>query len=255
MVMFEFFDPLFDPLLEIGAFWAIFVISLTLSVIITIIYKLMTDQKEMKELKAKTKEYQKEMKTLKDNPKKMMQIQKESMSINSKYMMKSMKPTLVTFLPIIIIFGWLGANLAYEPIQPDDSFDLALKFKDAMNEELTLTVPEGIDILNGENKSIVNNYVKWELKAKKIGIYQLSFKYNGKQYMQKIKVSNEIGEYEKVEQKISDGSPLKSIKTIIPQVRPMGDFTLFGWKPNWLWTYIIFSMIFSLGLRKALKLH
>ncbi len=252
----EMFNPIFDPLLQLGSFWAIFITAAVLSLAITLIYKLMTNQEEMKELKDKTKSFQKEMKEHKDNPKKLMTIQKEAMSINSKYMMKSMKPTLVTFLPIIIIFGWLGANLAYEPINVDDSFSLELQFKEAMIENLTLIVPQGLELVGEPSKQITNNLVKWDIKAKEIGIYELGFTYGGKQYTQSVKVVEaQLGDYEVVEQKISDDSPLRKIKTILTSIKPMGEFSLFGWKPNWLWTYIIFSMIFSLSLRKAMGLH
>jgi uncharacterized membrane protein (DUF106 family) len=30
---------------------------------------------------------------------------------------------------------------------------------------------------------------------------------------------------------------------------------LFGWEVGWLGTYIVFSIVFSMGLRKILKLH
>lgn len=256
MAIGEMFNPLFDPLLKLGAFWALLLTAAVLSLTITLIYKWMTNQEEMKSLKQKTKDFQKQMKEHKDNPKKLMAIQKEAMSINSKYMMKSMKPTLVTFLPIIIIFGWLGANLAYAPIHVDDSFSLELHFKDATIQNLTLIVPDGLELVGEPTKAITNNIVKWDLKAKEIGIYELGFTYGGKQYNQPIKVTDaKLGDYATVDQKISDGSSLKLIKTILTPIKPMGEFSLFGWHPNWLWTYIIFSMIFSLGLRKAMGLY
>ena len=36
---------------------------------------------------------------------------------------------------------------------------------------------------------------------------------------------------------------------------PFGDFSLFGWKPGWLGTYIILSIILSFVIRKLLKVH
>jgi len=37
--------------------------------------------------------------------------------------------------------------------------------------------------------------------------------------------------------------------------QPLKAVNLFGWKIGWLGSYIIFSIIFSLVLRKILKLH
>ncbi len=87
--------------------FGLLVISFILTFIITLAYKFLTDQKLMKSLKEELKELQKKMKEFKDQPSKLMEIQKEAMQKNFKYMIHSMKPTIITFLPIIIIFSWL----------------------------------------------------------------------------------------------------------------------------------------------------
>ena len=110
MVLESLFDWLFAPLLAFGDAWGIVLISLLLTLFINIFYKLFTDQELMKELKKELKVLQKEMKTLKDNPERFLKVQKEAMSKNLIYMKHSMKPTLITFLPLIIIFGWMRSR-------------------------------------------------------------------------------------------------------------------------------------------------
>ena len=53
-------------------------------------------------MKDKLKGYQKQMKEIRNNPKEMMAVQKKTMELNMKYMKHSLKPTLITFLPIIL---------------------------------------------------------------------------------------------------------------------------------------------------------
>jgi len=112
MVLENFFDWLFQPFLIWGDGWGVVIISLLLTLMINIFYKLFTDQELMKNLKKELKDLQKEMKTLKDNPDKFMKKQKEAMSKNLEYMKHSMKPTLITFVPLILIFGWLRERFA-----------------------------------------------------------------------------------------------------------------------------------------------
>jgi uncharacterized membrane protein (DUF106 family) len=107
-----FFDILFRWALNVSPVFGIFVVSLILTLLITIIYKYVTNQEEMKQLKTEIKELQKKMKEHKEDPKKAMEVQKEAMSKNMSYMMKSLKPTLITFLPLILVFSWL--RNAYE---------------------------------------------------------------------------------------------------------------------------------------------
>ncbi len=108
----SFFNLIFGWAINLGSPWNILMMSLILTSLITIMYKLLTDQILLKELKTQVKNHQKEMKNHKDDHQKMMEIQKQTMSLNMKYMKHSMKPMLFTFIPIILIFGWLRNHQA-----------------------------------------------------------------------------------------------------------------------------------------------
>ncbi len=83
-------------------------ISFFITLVITIAYKYLTDQNLMKSLKEDTKRLQAEMKLHRDNQSKMLEINKEAMEKNMKYMMHSLKPNIVTIIPLLLIFGLLG---------------------------------------------------------------------------------------------------------------------------------------------------
>ena len=103
----RFFDFIFGWLVALNPLFGLIVISLVLTLIITIAYKYLTDQKLMKELKDKLKDYQNQMKENKQDHQKVMEIQKQAMDANMKYMIQSFKPTIYTLLPLILIFNWL----------------------------------------------------------------------------------------------------------------------------------------------------
>ena len=81
-----------------------------MTLLITLSYKFLTNQEVMKSLKQEIKDFQQQMKEHKDDSQKVMEIQKLSLEKNMKYMMHSFKPTLFTFVPLIIIFTWLRAT-------------------------------------------------------------------------------------------------------------------------------------------------
>lgn len=107
MVLDGFFNTLLGPILSLPDPLGVLIICFILTLLITLLYKYMTDQELMKTLKAEMKSMQQEMKKLKDQPDKVMKMQKEAMSKNMKYFMHSMKPNLISFIPIIFIFSWL----------------------------------------------------------------------------------------------------------------------------------------------------
>ncbi|MBI5871809.1 DUF106 domain-containing protein [archaeon] len=103
------FDPTLKPILLLPGAWGVIIISLILTLIITLAYKFLTNQKEMKQLKLEIKELQNQAKEMRNYPEKMVDINKQVMEKNMKYMMKSFKPTLFTLIPIIFIFGYINS--------------------------------------------------------------------------------------------------------------------------------------------------
>src|SRR3989338_11338561 len=141
MAYYDFLNIIFAPLLKLPVLWVVIILSFIVSVIIIVITKYTTDQTLMKKLKDDIKDYQKQIKELKGNPAKAMEVQKKAMELNMKYMMHSLKPTIITFIPIILIFGWMSATFAYDGINPNQEFSVTAVFGNA-NGEAGLTVPE-----------------------------------------------------------------------------------------------------------------
>ena len=114
MVLESFFDLIFGWSVNMNPLFGMIFISFILTLIVTLIYKYTTDQKSMKDLKDELKNLQKKMKEHKEDAGKMMEIQKEAMEKNIKYMKHTFVPMILTFLPIIIIFGWIKGEYAEE---------------------------------------------------------------------------------------------------------------------------------------------
>ncbi len=245
----SFLDPVLNPLLGLPVLWVVIIISFVIAVIIIVIYKFTTNQNLMKELKEEMKSFQKQMKELRQNPEKMMEVQKKAMKTNMKYMSHSMRSTLFTFIPIILIFGWMTAHLAYEPILPGQEFTTTAVFQEGASGEIGLIIPKGISLGGEAIKEISDSKVVWVLKGD-AGEYLLEYKFNEEKHTQEILITDEQS-YENPIAKIKN-SQLKSLEI---NNKPMKLLNLFGWKIGWLGTYIIFSIVFSMVLRKLFKVY
>lgn len=242
-------SPVFDPLLKLPMLWVVVIMALMITFLITVIYKFTTNQNLMKELKSELKELQKEMKELKSEPQKMMAVQKKSMQTNMKYMSHSMRSMLFTFIPIILIFGWMNSHLAYEPILPGQEFTTSISFYDGVKGNVELMVPGGISSDGELNKIISDGEVKWVLKGSE-GEYLLDYNVNDKSYTKEVLITEEQS-YAKPIKMIKD----KTVRQITIDNNKMEVFNLFGWKVGWLGGYIILSIIFSMALRKLFKVY
>lgn len=259
MAWLSFLDPvlnvIFWPLLQIPPLLGIILISFVLSLLITLIYKWTTDQNLMKQLKTEIKEFQKQMKELKSNPAEAMKIQKRSMETNMKYMMQSFKPMIFTFIPIILIFGWLQAHMAYEPLHPLQEFSVDMFFDgDGRNVQLS-AFPDTLVILGEKIQKVSANKVSYALKGGE-GRYSLEFLVykddpaNGEPFRKEIVITDKR-EYKEPVLNINRNG----INNIVVGNKKTMVLNLFGWKLGWLGSYIIFSIIFSIIVRKMLKVY
>ncbi len=241
-------DPIFMPLMELKPFYAIAIVSLGITLLITLIYKFTTDQNEMKRLKADMKKHQAEIKKNKDDPEKMMSLNKKAMESNMKYMKHSMKSTLYTMIPIIIIFGYLNLHMGYFPIMPGEQFSTTVEFRDGVNGEIEL-LNNNLEYLNGQVQQIENGLATWQLKGD-AGEYILQYEFSGRTYDQELLITEERT-YKRIDERVKN-SDIKVLRINNEKIIAMN---ILGWEVGWLGTYIILSILFSMIVRKVLKVH
>ncbi len=252
MVFENLLNPILNPLLELNSLLAIFIVSFLITLLITLVYKYTTNQSKLKQLKLEMKEKQKKIRELtKTQPEKAMKIQKDMMSSNMEMMKQSFKSTLYTFIPIIIIFGWLNAHMAFHEISPNQTFEITGYFAEGHSQFVSLSSLPELEIENN-TRNILDGKAIWRAKGE-AGEYKLIIDYNDEKYDKDLIIS-EKREYAPPKKKISD-SKLKLISINNKQIKPLGEISLLGWKPGWLGTYILLSIIFSIGIRKLLKVY
>ena len=249
MVFENILNPIFSPLLNLPTLLAVILLSFLVSLIITVVYKFTTDQNLMKQLKEEMKEFQKEIKDLKKEPERAMEVQKRSMQTNMKYMMYSMKSTLYSIIPIILIFNWMNANFAFDPILPGQDFTTTVVFEDSIEGVIELSVPGGVMINGDAQKEVKDSEVKWVLNGDE-GEYLLEYIFDGKKYNKEVLITQK-NRYKEPVKRVRGGI----VESIGIENKPKKLLNIFGWKIGWLGTYIIFSILFSIIIRRVIKVY
>lgn len=247
-----------NDILQLGPLLSILIISFVISLLTSIAYKYMTDQEKIKKLRKEVTEGQKKLnKLIKENPEKAMKLQKEIMSKNAEVMKQNFKPMLLTFIPLILIFGWLSNHLAYEPIRPGEQFNVTITTEPRMKGTLTLETTPPLKYYQGKKgATITTNEAKkqgeatWTLTAEKEGTYTLII---NKTITKEIIISNNYGEYAPPKEQINKEG-YKEIIISNKKIKPLKGAPIIGGF-GWLGTYIIFSLITSIIIRKALKIQ
>jgi uncharacterized membrane protein (DUF106 family) len=253
--MANIFVAIYAGFMALPYFWIIFIISLLATFLTTIIYKYTTDQKMLKQVKKDMKDMKDQLKKYKNDQKKMMKIQKEMLDKNMIMMKQSFKSMLYTFIPLILVFAWLAATIAYQPILPNSNVTITAVISNSypgdMNSvnissmpQATITRNLGYAPANDKNKEI-----QWVMHVGDSGTYTVMVESQTFKQSKEIlvttgkKFSNPISIYKE--------SQLKEIIVGNEKVRPLQGIPvlqIFGW----LGTYIILSILMSIGLRKLL---
>ena len=248
-------NPIFSPLLTLPSWLAILIISAVITVLTTVAYKYLTDQKKMKALRKEMKAYQKKIKELsKEDPKKAMDVQKEMMEKNMELMKQSFKPTLYTLIPLLIIFGWLNAHMAFMPLLANEPFTVDASFASGTTGNVTLSAIPALQIYKNETftQDIVDGHASWILRGAP-GDYQLTLTHSsGVSIKKDVILSNQTGDYAAPIVKVKD-KPFNMITLSNEKIHPLAGVPIVG---NWGWIgiYILFSLILSFSLRKAMGL-
>ena len=182
-------------------FIGIVLFSLTVSLFTTLVIFFFTDKEKMRELKERQKELHRKAKEHQKsgNQNALLEINKQMMMEMPEMMKHNFKPMLITFIPIIIIFTWANANIAYEPIPPQHEFVIVADLERGYVGEVNISVSEEIDVIGNKVKTIENNQVNWTLKGSE-GIYFLTFIYNGDSASKNLIITEGV-EYAKVSEK------------------------------------------------------
>lgn len=108
-------DPTAGVLLNWNTDWGMVIIVAVLTLITSLVQKVTIDKDAMRALKGEQKALNEEMKQHKDNPQKMMELQKKSLEFIPRTFELTLKPSLFTIAPLIILFRWFNDYFIAHP--------------------------------------------------------------------------------------------------------------------------------------------
>ena len=94
--------------------YSIIILSALVTLVSTLVTKWLTNQEHLKTLKERQKQIQKDLKNCKPGDKLFEELQSEMLQISMTMMKSSFNPLLITFIPFIILLGWI--RNVYTPI-------------------------------------------------------------------------------------------------------------------------------------------
>ena len=258
----SFLDSWFRPFITQSPTLVVFLFSVALAFLSVVTYKYTTNQKVLKELKEKMNNIQKKMKDLrkdfnnKESQKEITRLNTELVKISGQQMKHSMRSTLFTLIPFLLLFGWLAAHYTYMPLYPNQTFNVTLTSMNNIQNLSLETVPGNLSVINKTTQKVamknnINNiyYIRTFTLRGPSGKYSLNFKKGNDTMITKNIIITTNSEYTKQKEVYKD----KGI-TLTVSNKPL-KMKLLGISMSWFWYYFIITVIFSSIFRKLLKVY
>lgn len=99
-------NPTAGTLLNLNLTWGMITLVFLITLAMTLIQKYGTDQETLRELKKEQKILQEEAKKYREHPEKLIEFQKKQMEFIPKTLKLSMRPIMITGIPLILFFRW-----------------------------------------------------------------------------------------------------------------------------------------------------
>lgn len=149
--------------LDFGAKLTVFLLSVLVALIITLVYRFMVDQSETKRIRVGLKELKGKMNDAKkkNNTKDMAKYMNQSLKLNNKMMKMSLKPMVVSLLIAVLLLPWLQSTY-------DKTIDLNSEFS-YMNISTNVTVQGNMTYFGGQaiksGEVVSLGQTRWQVKS------------------------------------------------------------------------------------------
>ena len=257
LLPFKSFNPLFG-------FSFIAVLSGLLAVVI---FKYISNQKELKRIMGQIKLYFLEIYIYRDSLSQIISSQIKILKNNFAYVKYALIAALPIMCTVLLILSQVNLIYSIEPINTDEVFTIGVKLEPNTNQnpdDITLSLPDDLELITEFGFFLSEtNEIEWQLKAKHPGLYTIminideNIKFNKQIVIGKSqkKYSPHLGKdgffetiFNPIETLISKKSPIQSIDI---KYKPLYFKIIFNM--HWLVAFLIIAIGSGLIFRKILK--
>jgi uncharacterized membrane protein (DUF106 family) len=262
----RFFELLLSPFQLLNPFWSLFVFSLITGILMLVIFRYTSNQKEIREAKEQIKAHLLEIRLFKDDLRILFSAQKSILLYNLKYMKHALRPMFFMIVPVAIILIQLDGWFGYRPLKQGESAIISVKLSDNSMDALSnisIESSKGLIVETPPLRIHSENEVDWRILVNELGEHKLIFNVLGHTFQKGVIVSN--GRLVRVsprvvasnlwdtllnpgEESIVKNSLVKQIEIDYPS-RSIG---IFGWKIHWLVVFFVLSIVFGFAFKGLL---
>jgi hypothetical protein len=241
-------------------------ISLLTGFLLLLIFRLTSNQQGIKRAKDRILAHLLEVLFFRDEMRLVLRAQLRLLLDNARYLGYALVPLVFMLIPVGLLLMQLELRYGYRPLQVGERTILAVKFSQPVDlDRVSLQLPSGVTAETDSLRMPELREVDWRLRAEKPGDYQIKIQAGGEIYAKRLVVGKTADRISsrRVEggvwpQFINPGEaplPAKGKVAWINVTYPLFDFPLGSHKINWIWAWLILSMVFGYAFKGPLRVQ
>ncbi len=265
----EIYGILFFPFKSSDPVWLMLWVSVLIAVMVLLVYKYLSSQEAIKEVKDRVKAHILEIRLFQEDPVLMGKAVRAVLLANLKYLGLNLKPFLIVFLPIFLMLVQMEARLGYRPLLPNESALVRTFWRSAhpgtKGPGPTLLAGDGLSLESPPVRVADGREIDWRIRADHMDAAGLVLESKDAPVSLQVVVSEKIipvsprnvqkGAVELLWHPAGQPLPRNGDLLAVEIDYPRRDFRLFGYTVHWVWPFLVVSMLAGYLLKGVFRVQ
>lgn len=253
----EIYGVLFSPFENRDPIWLMLWVSVLTAVMVLLVYKYLSSQAEIKEVKDRVKAHLLEIRLFQDDPVLMGRAVRAVLLANLKYLGLNLKPFLIVLLPMLLMLVQMESRFGYRPLLQNESALVRTFWRSphpgGKEPGPTLLAGDGLSLESPPVRMENGREIDWRVRVDNMD--QTGFVLESKDgpVPLRVVVSEKIVPVSPRNVRKGDveilwhpaGQPLPRNGDLLAAEidYPRRDFRLFGYDVHWVWPFLVLSLL------------
>jgi hypothetical protein len=260
---------LFYPFQERDPVWLMLWLSVLASLLVLVVYKVVSSQEAMRKTKDRLKAHILEIRLFQDDPVLMARAVRSVLAANLTYLRLNTKPFLVVFVPLFLLLIQMEARFGYRPLVPNESALVRTFWRSPCPADAahcpSLIPEEGLSVRTPPLRIAERNEIDWRIRAEAAGRPAFVLKTMNDSVPLLVVVSDKLipvsprnvpqGSVDLFWHPMGQSLPAGSDVLSAEIEYPRRDFRLLGYRMHWIWPFLVLSLLSGYLLKGVFRVQ
>lgn len=263
-------EALVQPLRWMPPLLSLALIALLTAAGLLLLFRATSNQQRIAATKRRIQAGLFEIRLFNDDPRTILQAQKNILRSNVEYLRLSAAPMLWMVVPFLVLVAQLQSLYGYVALQPGEAFHLELQLREdrlggrrlAPRPDVQLHVPPGLQAETQDLWIPMLSELVWRIRAERPGRYVLEVQLGNEHFAKEVRVAEGLGRLSPVRQQGFLARLLYPVEKPLPSSAPIRSvrvsyaargIPVLGWRLPWMAVFFPLVFLFTFALKTRFR--